>query len=167
MRDDLHFDDRFRCVCAVDRTPSGYDIVRNDRTSYGPISLFRGGLMSEPSGTSKPTDDTPWPKWRIRLARLSPYTIDIPQQLKRLRQLTLGLTIVPAFMGTIVFTLLSVFGRPDIGAMSVCLIFGPMIALAWWDYVRIARQARAHLAAQPDAGAGEAGMASAESSSKV
>lgn len=106
--------------------------------------------MSEPSGTSnsKSTDVTPWPKWRIRLARLSPYAIDIPEQLKRLRQLTLGLTIVPAFMGTIVFTLLTIFGRPDIGAVSVCLIFGPIIALAWWDYVRIARQARAFLAAQ-------------------
>ncbi|MBI1323661.1 hypothetical protein GC170_10810 [bacterium] len=120
--------------------------------------------MSEPSGTPKPTDDTPWPKWRIRLARLSPYAIDIPEQLKRLRQLTIGLTVVPAFMGTIVLTLLSVFGRPDIGAMSVCLIFGPMIALAWWDYLRIARQARAYLAAQAG---NAAGAASPESASKA
>lgn len=160
MPDDLPFEDRFHCVCAVDCRPSGYDIVRDDRISYGPISLFRGGLMSESSGTSKPTVDMPWPKWRIRLARLSPYTIEIPEQLKRLRQLTLGLTIVPAFMGTIVFILLSVFGRPDIGAMSVCLIFGPMIALAWWDYVRIARQARTYLAAQADGQAGDAGQKS-------
>lgn len=116
--------------------------------------------MSELSGNSKPTV-MPWPKWRIRLARLSPYAIDITEQLKRLRQLTLGLTIVPAFMGTIVFTLLSVFGRPDIGAMSVCLIFGPMIALAWWDYVRIARQARAYLASRAQE---ETGGKSSESS---
>lgn len=122
--------------------------------------------MSEPSGTPKPTD-TPWPKWRIRLARLSPYTIDIPEQLKRLRQLTIGLTIVPAFMGTIVLILLSVFGRPDIGAMSVCLIFGPMIALAWWDYVRIARQARDYLAVQADRTTGEAAGVSSESPSKA
>lgn len=90
----------------------------------------------------------PWPKWRIRLARLSPYTIDIPAQLERLKKLTIGLTIVPGFMATIVLTLLTVFGRPDIGLFAICLIFGPMIALAWWDYLRIARQAREYLAKQ-------------------
>lgn len=106
--------------------------------------------MSEAPDSAKTRDRTPWPKWRVRLARLSPYEIDIPLQLNRLRQLTIGLTIVPAAMGTIILTLLTIFGRPDIGLFSVCLIFGPMIALAWWDYLRIARQARAYLASQAD-----------------
>ncbi len=132
--------------------------------SCEPISLFRGGLMNRPYQNPNSNGGTAWPKWRIRLARLSPYTIDIPEQLKRLRQLTLGLTIVPALMGTIVFTLLSVFGRPDIGAMSVGLIFGPMIALAWWDYLRIARQARAFLAAQPGPAPGDSAAGSPEKS---
>lgn len=96
---------------------------------------------------SKPSPES-WPKWRIRLARLSPYTIDIPTQLERLRKLTLGLTIVPGFMAAIVLTLLTVFGRPDIGLVAIGLIFGPMIALAWWDYLRIARQAREYMARQ-------------------
>jgi len=96
-------------------------------------------------------DRQPWPKWRIRLARLSPHTIDIPVQLERLRKLTLGLTIVPGFMAMIVLTLLTIFGRPDIGLVAICLIFGPMIALAWWDYLRISRQAREYLARKTNA----------------
>lgn len=107
--------------------------------------------MNQRSAAATASDRITWPKWRIRLARLSPYTIDIPTQLERLRRLTLGLTIVPSFMGAIVFTLLALFGRPDVGAIAVIAIFGPMIALAWWDYVRIARQARAFLASQADA----------------
>lgn len=107
--------------------------------------------MTEHSEAQAKPDREPWPKWRVRLARLSPYSLEIPAQLERLRKLTLGLTIVPGFMATIVFTLLTIFGRPDIGALAVCLIFGPIIALAWWDYCRIARQARAWMASQASA----------------
>jgi len=104
--------------------------------------------MTDNSDTATNPNRELWPKWRIRLARLSPYAIDIPTQLERLRKLTLGLTIVPGFMAAIVLTLLTVFGRPDIGLVAISLIFGPIIALAWWDYLRIARQARAYLARQ-------------------
>lgn len=117
--------------------------------------------MNPASEAAADDDREPWPKWRIRLARLSPYTIDIPGQLERLRKLTLGLTIVPAFMAMIVFTLLTTFGRPDVGAVAVCLIFGPMIAIAWWDYLRIARQARDYLARKSNASRESADRSSA------
>jgi hypothetical protein len=83
--------------------------------------------------------------------------MDMAEQLERLRRLTLGLTIVPAVMATIVFALLTLFGRPDIGAIAVSVIFGPMIALAWWDYLHIAKKARAYLRASRDAAADSAG----------
>lgn len=92
----------------------------------------------------------PWPRWRIRLARLSPYALEIEQQLDRLYRLTVALTIVPGVMAAIVLTLFVLFGRADVGLISIALIFGPMIGLAWWDYRRISRQARTYLASKKD-----------------
>jgi hypothetical protein len=98
---------------------------------------------------SSPIDDTaPWPKWRVRLSRLSPYTMDIEEQLERLYELTIMLTIVPGVMAAIILTIFTLFGRPDVGAIAVTMIFGPMIGLAWRDYRRINRQARLFLASQ-------------------
>lgn len=92
----------------------------------------------------------PWPRWRVRLARLSPFSIEIEEQLDRLHKLTIALTIVPGIMATIILVLFIVFGRPDIGLIAISLIFGPMIGMAWWDYRRIARQARTYLASKKD-----------------
>lgn len=102
-----------------------------------------------PKQSPSPIDDNaPWPKWRVRLSRLSPYTMDIEEQLERLYQLTIMLTIVPGVMAGIILTIFTLFGRPDVGAIAVTLIFGPMIGLAWRDYRRINRQARLFLASQ-------------------
>ena len=53
-------------------------------------------------------------------------------------------------MAAIILALFIVFGRPDIGLIAISLIFGPMIGMAWWDYRRIARQARTYLASKKD-----------------
>ncbi|MFM7317927.1 MAG: hypothetical protein ACKO5E_13360 [bacterium] len=106
--------------------------------------------MTQPSTgkNSSETQSSPdsWPAWRIRLARLSPYTLEVQEQLDRLYQLTILLTVVPSVMALIIFSLFTVFGRPDIGIIAITVIFGPMIAIAWRDYRRIARQARQYLA---------------------
>lgn len=103
-----------------------------------------------PVGSTDATSSSPevWPKWRVRLARLSPYTIDIEEQLEKLRQLTIVLTLVPGFMATIILVLFTIFGRPDIGLVVVLIIFGPIIGIAWRDYLRIKKEAHAFLAAQ-------------------
>lgn len=103
-------------------------------------------IESTGKNADKSAPAAPWPSWRVRLARLSPYTLEINEQLDRLYQLTIALTIVPGIMAAIILTLLTAFGRPDIGLIAILIIFGPIIALAWRDYRRIARQARAYLA---------------------
>lgn len=76
--------------------------------------------------------------------------LEIKDQLERLRQLTIVLTVVPGIMATIILVLFTIFGRPDIGLLAVLLIFGPIIALAWYDYLRIARQAHLYLASKSE-----------------
>lgn len=100
------------------------------------------------SPNANPTSPEVWPKWRVRLARLSPYTIDIEEQLEQLRRLTIVLTIVPGFMASIILVLFTIFGRPDIGLLVILIIFGPIIGIAWRDYLRIKKEAHAFLAAQ-------------------
>lgn len=114
---------------------------------------FRQAAMNKSSVNTKELNDGPeelWPRWRVRLARLSPYAVDIENQLERLYRLTIALTVVPGIMAAIILSLFTLFGRPDIGLIAISVIFGPMIGLAWWDYRRIARQARIYLASRND-----------------
>lgn len=105
-------------------------------------------MINPSTGNDNPLNQSTesWPAWRIRLARLSPYSLEIHEQLERLYQLTILLTVVPSVMALIILSLFTVFGRPDIGLIAVTIIFGPIIAIAWRDYRRIARQARQYLA---------------------
>lgn len=109
-------------------------------------------MTSEPnqagSSPESSSPETTWPYWRVRLARLSPYTSDIEDQLERLRQLTIVLTIVPGIMATIIFVLFTIFGRPDVGFLVILILFGPIIGIAWRDYSRIKKEAHAFLKAQ-------------------
>lgn len=105
-------------------------------------------MKKDPTGNPNPVikNSVEWPRWRVRLARLSPYTIEVSEQLDRLYHLTIVLTIVPGIMAFIVLSLFLIFGRLDIGLVAILIIFGPMIGLAWLDYRSIARQARHYLA---------------------
>ena len=129
-------------------------MIKMDIENHGTMASFQADRMTIDDNQVQPTPATDrppaeaWPKWRIRLARLSPYTIEIEEQLERLRQLTIMLTIVPGVMAAIILLIFTVFGRPDVGLISVTVIFGPMISLAWWDYRRINRKARIYLAAE-------------------
>ena len=111
-----------------------------------PSMTLEPNTVGSPDATSASPEV--WPKWRVRLARLSPYTIDIEEQLVQLRKLTIVLTIVPGFMATLILVLFTIFGRPDIGLVVILIIFGPIIGIAWRDYLRIKEEARAFLTAQ-------------------
>jgi hypothetical protein len=84
--------------------------------------------------------------WQRRLGRIRLDAEPIPEQLARYRRVTWVITGVAIGIAAIIVGLLSAFGAPLIGLGSVGVIFGPVILLAWFDFWRMARGARAFLA---------------------
>jgi hypothetical protein len=78
--------------------------------------------------------------WRRRLGRLMLDAEPLDEQLARYRRVTWGLTVVPLFIGLIIFGLLTAFGAPAVGAVVSAILFLPIVAVAWLDYWRLARR---------------------------
>ncbi len=83
--------------------------------------------------------------WTRALGRLRLGVEPIEEQLTRYRRVTWMLTAVPTFLCTVLFTLFTVFGRPDIGAVVAALLFVPIVAGAWLGYFLLHRKARRYL----------------------
>lgn len=84
-------------------------------------------------------------EWARKLGRLHLGVEPIEDQLARYRRVTWGLTVVPGLIALAFLTLFSVFGRPDIGLIVIGILFVPIIAVSWLDYLRLERRARAYL----------------------
>jgi hypothetical protein len=83
--------------------------------------------------------------WARKLGRIRLGVEPIEEQLTRYRRVTWMLTAVPAFLSTVLFTLFTVFGRPDIGAVVAALLFLPLVAGAWLGDYLLHRRARRYL----------------------
>jgi hypothetical protein len=78
----------------------------------------------------------------------------IDEQLSRLRRVTWTLTGVAAGIGTVIFALFTAFGAPATGAVVAGVLFGPIVALAWFDELKRVSTARAFFRAHPEQSAG-------------
>ena len=83
--------------------------------------------------------------WARKLGRIRLGVEPIEEQLTRYRRVTWMLSAVPAFVSIMLFTLFTVFGRPDIGAVVAALLFLPLVAGAWLGYFLLQRRARRDL----------------------
>ncbi len=79
--------------------------------------------------------------WARRLGGIRLGVEPIEDQLARYRRVTWMLTAVPAFVATVLFTLFTVFRRPDIGAVVAAILFLPLVAGAWFGYFLLQRRA--------------------------
>jgi hypothetical protein len=85
-------------------------------------------------------------EWARKLGRLKLGVEPLEEQLLRYQRVTWALMIVVAIIALMFLALFSVFERPDIGAIVVCLLFLPMIAFAWLGFRKLERRAAAYLA---------------------
>ena len=95
-----------------------------------------------------------WPDrqraWQRRLRRIRLGAEPVEEQVERLRRVTWGLTIVAAGIGLLFFALFAAFREPLIGLVFGGGLTGPIIALAWWSFVRTRRAAVAYLRERDD-----------------
>lgn len=84
--------------------------------------------------------------WRRKLGRLRLGAEPLGEQLERYRRVTWALTLVPSAIALMFIALFTVFGRPDIGLILVAILLAPVVAFAWLDYARLARNARLYQA---------------------
>jgi hypothetical protein len=97
-----------------------------------------------------------WPAreryWRWKLRRLRFNAEPLGDQVKKYRRATTVLTIVPAGIGLIFLGIFAAFRRPDVGLILSGVILVPIVAGAWLDYWRLARNVRAYERERSEAG---------------
>jgi len=81
------------------------------------------------------------------LGRLRLGVEPLETQLARVRRVTWVLCGVVAALSLFFLTLFTAFGRPDVGAAVVAVLFGPIVGFAWFDDVTLHRNARSYLRA--------------------
>lgn len=85
--------------------------------------------------------------WQRRLGRIRLGAESVEDQLARYRRVTWVLTAMALGISAIIVAIFIAFGAPLIGLGVVCVLFLPMVALAWWDYRRMAARVREYRAA--------------------
>jgi hypothetical protein len=85
-------------------------------------------------------------EWARKLGRLRLGVEPIEEQLERYRRMTWVLMAVPALIALIIFSLFTVFGRPDIGLVVVAILFGPIVLFSWLSFKKLERQGIDYLA---------------------
>jgi hypothetical protein len=58
----------------------------------------------------------------------------IERRLAQRFRVTLALTVVPLVIGSIILSLFTGFGRPDVGAIVIGVLFAPVVIGAWVEY---------------------------------
>jgi hypothetical protein len=84
-------------------------------------------------------------EWRRKLGRLRLGVEPLGEQLARYRGVTWAITAVAAIIAVMFLALFTAFGRSDIGALVVIILFGPIIAFSWVGFKKLERQANAYL----------------------
>jgi hypothetical protein len=85
-------------------------------------------------------------EWRSKLGRLRLGVEPLDEQLARYRRVTWALMAVPAIIALMFLGLFTAFGRPDVGALVILILFGPVIAFSWLGFKKLESQANAYLA---------------------
>ncbi|MDX2035725.1 MAG: hypothetical protein SFX72_03655 [Isosphaeraceae bacterium] len=98
--------------------------------------------------TTAPTVDPAWQAreitWRRKLRRLRFNAEPLAEQVEKYRRATVVLTVVPALIAVFFVAIFAAFGRPDIGLIGVAVLFIPMLAWAWADFLTLRRRYRAY-----------------------
>lgn len=84
--------------------------------------------------------------WARKLGRLRLGVESLDEQLAKYRRVTWALTAIPGGIAILFLGLFSVFGRPGIGLILVGILLAPVVAIAWLDYARLARNVRLYQA---------------------
>lgn len=82
--------------------------------------------------------------WAGRLGRLRLGVEPLEEQLDRLRRVTWAITGVIGGLAVLFLALFTAFRRPDLGALLVLILLGPMLTLAWLDLKSLERKAAAY-----------------------
>lgn len=97
----------------------------------------------------EPTADPEWAArlryWRRKLGRIRLGVEPVDEQLDRYRRITLLLTAIAAGVALIIFSLFTIFRRPDVGAVLVLILFAPVVAVAWFDHAMLRLRVSAYL----------------------
>jgi hypothetical protein len=80
--------------------------------------------------------------WQRRLGRIRLGAEPVLDQLRKHRRITFGVTGVACGLAAIIVAIFTAFRAPFIGFASALVIFGPIIALAWWDFARLSARVR-------------------------
>jgi hypothetical protein len=80
-------------------------------------------------------------EWRRKLGRLRLGAEPLEEQLERYRRATWVLTDICVLLALFFIGLFAAFRRPDVGALLALVLLAPIVALAWFDHVRLARRA--------------------------
>jgi hypothetical protein len=97
-----------------------------------------------------PTDASAnWPdrqrEWRKALGRIKIGVEPIPEQVERLRLVSLVMTVVSGGIGAIFIALFTAFRHPWIGLTVAGVIVGPVIASSWIGFARLKARADRYL----------------------
>lgn len=76
--------------------------------------------------------------WQRKLRRLRLEAEPVEEQLARYKRVTWMLTAVASGLGLVFLALFSAFRRPDVGLVLAAVLFAPLVAIAWLDYVMLA-----------------------------
>ncbi len=84
--------------------------------------------------------------WRRKLRRLRLDAEPVEEQLAKYKRVTWVLTALPAGLSLFFLALFTAFHRPDVGLVLAAILFAPVVAIAWLDYLllssRVARYTR-------------------------
>ena len=96
-------------------------------------------LMNKPTTESRFDSHERDRYWRTRLGRLRLGAEPLAAQLERQRRVTWAMTAVSAVIAAMFVTLFTAFRAPLIGLVIASAILGPIVALAWLDFRKLAR----------------------------
>jgi hypothetical protein len=97
--------------------------------------------MNPPSPDPDPEREARIRREQAKLGRLRLGAEPLAVQVERYRKVTWMLTAIPLGLAVFILTLFAVFGRPDIGCLVVLVLFAPVVAIAWIDFLLLKRRA--------------------------
>ncbi len=83
--------------------------------------------------------------WRRKLRRIRFGAEPISEQVSRQFRVTVALSGLAIGIGFIFLAIFAAFGRPDVGAVLIGVLVGPIVGLAWLDYAVLRIRISAYL----------------------
>ena len=82
--------------------------------------------------------------WRKRLRRLRFGAEPLAEQVAKYRRVTIVLSSVAGGVAVLFLMIFAAFHRPDIALILDAILFLPVVAFSWFDFLRLARGVRAY-----------------------